>query len=173
MPEIKDLTFSRLYTFTHIPRYLFEQVKELDAEMIERIYQFGHLFAASPTTFLYVLIDDVNVIHGVLWATVDIIEAIIFVKLFSVDSEYQTNRGELLKTGVDFLMDQVTGGAIKKEIRFVTTKPKAYEKIGAVRSKQILMEIKNELTNNKPDSRTDDKDNPKRGNTTDTDEPTE
>lgn len=147
MLNIDDLKFVRTYGFTypygHIPRELFEQEKEMDKDAIDRIYKFGDLFAKSPLTLLYVMIDDANAIKGVLWANIDIIEAIIFIKFLSVDPEYQSVDGRLLNKVKDFLFGLKTGPALKKEIHFLTTRPVAFEEVGCKRSEKILMEITN------------------------------
>lgn len=151
---LDDLTFLRTYDFRRIPRTFFEQVKEMDAGMIDRVYQLGTLIAASPTTLLYVLIDDVYVIHGVLWAEVDLIEAIIFVRLLSVEKEYQSSDGQLLNKAKDFLFN-LMGPEMKKEIHFLTDRPGKFEKIGAKRCKRIRME----LTNGKDNQDSSERDN--------------
>lgn len=170
MLDIKDLKFSRIYSFERIPQYLFEQTKELDAATIARIYQFGPLFAGSPTTLLYVLIDELHRIKGVLWAQVDILEAVTFVKLLSVEKGYQSTNGALMKKATDFLFGREKGPDLKNEIHFVTAHPKAYEKSGMKRSKRIRMEITNESIT---DASKDNQNKKKRDSTPDTTEPTE
>ena len=144
MPKFDELEFVRTFDFRHIPRTLFEQIKEMDKAMIDRIYKFGPLFAESPLTLLYVLVDVDYKIKGVLWAEVNIIDAVIFIRLLSVDKEYQSQNGELLNKAKEFLFNLDTGPDLKKEIRFLTTHPSAFEEVGAKRSKQIRMEINNE-----------------------------
>jgi len=141
--NVKDLTFIRTFDFRYIPRALFEQVEETDTAMIDRIYGFGSLFGGSPFTLLYVLIDQINKIKGVLWAEIDPIDAIIFVRLLSLDKEYQSPSGQILNKAKDFLLNLPTGPELKKEIHFFTTRPDAYKKVGAKRSKRIIMECKN------------------------------
>lgn len=140
MREFSELKFVRTFDFEHIPRPLFEQVKEMDAGMIDRLYQYGPLMV-GPLTLLYVLIDEVHKIKGVLWADIDIIEANIHVHLFSVDKEYQN--GEALKKATEFLLNLPTGQDLKKRLNMLTTRPKAFEEIGWKHSKRIRMEIEN------------------------------
>lgn len=144
MPKFNELEFVRTFDFRHIPRALFEQAKEMDKATIDRIYKFGALFTGSPLTLLYVLVDVSYKIKGVLWAEVNIIDAIIFIRLLSVDKEYQSQNGELLNKVKEFLFNLDTGPELKKEIQFQTTHPAAFEEVGAKRSKQIRMEINNE-----------------------------
>ncbi len=154
MANINDLKFVRTYDFRHIPRYLCDQTKELDKETIDRLYGFGGIMFKSPLTLLYVLLDEINVIKGVLWAEVSIIDAAIYVYLLSVDKEYQSN-GQLISEAADFLLNIETGPEIKKELRFQTIHPDAYEKVGARRSKRILMEISHDTNNTKRDNESD------------------
>ena len=149
MPDIDDLQFVRTYDFRYIPRELFEQTKEADADTIDRIYKFGDSIAASPLTLLYVMINKVNKIKGVLWATIDVVDAIIFIKALSVDKEYQLSCGRTLEKVKEFMFGLNTGPELKKEIHFLATKPNAYEKTGAICSNRILMEITNVDTKTK------------------------
>jgi len=157
--KFDDLKFVRVYTFSFVPRYLLEQVEEMDKEMINRVYKFGSTFANSPLTLLYVLVDEDYKIKGVLWARIDVIEAIIYVYLFSVDKEYQSADSLPLKKAMDFIFNLPLGPLLKKHIRFLTSQPKAYERIGVKRAKMIMMEI---------DYGTYDKNNKERGNSPDT-----
>lgn len=171
MPDIKDLKFSkRMYSFERIPKYLFEQVEGLDKATIDRIYQNGPLFATSPTTIIRVLLDELHVIKGVLWANFDIIENIFFIKLLTVDKEYQSPNGKLMNKAKDFLFGLGDDPDIRKEICFLTTHPKAYQRAGAKRSKRIRMEITNESNT---DASKDNQNNKKRDTAPSTIEPTE
>lgn len=146
MPDFKELKFVQMFDFRCIPRELFEQAKEMDAATIDRIYKFGPLIAQSPLTLLYVLVDDAHKIKGVLWGNIDLIEAIIFVRFLSVDKEYQSPSSEILERVRDFLFSLKLGPELKKEIHFFTyTKgiPSDYKKLGARRSKRLLLEITN------------------------------
>ncbi|MHC4739976.1 MAG: hypothetical protein ACYS9Y_13800 [Planctomycetota bacterium] len=143
MPDIEELKFVRTYDFEYVPKYLLDQIDDCDSDMTERIYKFGRMFASSPLTLLYVMIDKVNVVKGVLWAEINIIDALIFIRLLSVAKEYQSSCGHTLEKVKEFLFGLDTGPELKKEIRFLTTRPKAYEKTGAVNSSRILMELTN------------------------------
>jgi len=156
VPKPEELKFVRMFDFRCIPRGLFEQTKELEDDEIDRIYTFGSTFVASPLTLLYVLIDSTNIIKGVLWAEINLINAVIFIRFFSVYKEYQSSKGELLNKAKDFLFGLKMGSGLKKEIHFLTTRPQAYKKIGARRSKNVRMEIDNVQI--PKDKRPDDKD---------------
>ena len=114
----------------------------MDAAMIDRVYGFGPLITGTPLTLLYVLVDQVYKIKGVLWAEIDLVDSIIFVRLLSVDKEYQSLNGELLNKVKDFLFHLPTGPELKKEIHFLTSHPDDFEKLGAKRTKRIRMRTK-------------------------------
>ena len=152
MANIDDLRFVRTYEFTYIPQYLFEQTKEMDSETIKRVYAFNSFLVNSPTTLLYVMLTDLHEIKGILWVEIDIVEAKFFIRLLSVDKEYQSIDGQLMNKVKDFLFGLDTGPALKKEIQFLTIHPQAYEKVGVTRSKRILMEISHDTNNTERDN---------------------
>ncbi len=152
MANIDDLRFVRTYEFTYIPQYLFEQTKEMDSETIKRVYAFNSFLVNSPTTLLYVMLTDLHEIKGILWVEIDIVEAKFFIRLLSVDKEYQSIDGQLMNKVKDFLFSLDTGPALKKEIQFLTIHPQAYEKVGVTRSKRILMEISHDTNNTERDN---------------------
>jgi DNA modification methylase len=136
--------------FKLIPRYLFEQIKDREYD-IEQIYKFGPILILSRFNCLYLLVNEENLIKGILFATFDPLAEIILVYVLSVDKEYQRN-GILPQTR-DFLknikendpdfkiMLKELGFDLKDKIIWQTTRPKSYEKkIGAKRSKYTIME---------------------------------
>lgn len=154
-----DLEFVRVVQpdiIKGIPRYLFEQVEGTDPDIIDRIYKYGSVSIASPTSMIYVLINDQNMIKGILWASVNLIEAVLWINIFSVDKEYQ---GGSLEEGMEFVLGKIKGTKIKR-IECQAIQPKAYEKAGWKRSKQIHLEF--EVSNGK-----DNQDNQKRDDTPD------
>ncbi len=158
--QFDDLEFVRIIQpdiIKGIPRYLFEQIDEADPDMIDRIYQFGTLSIANPSALIYALINDQHMIKGVLWATVNVIEGMLWVNIFSVDKEYQ---GGSIKKATEFLSTLLKDSKIKR-IECQTAKPKAYEKTGWKKSKQIHLQF--EVSNGK-----DNQDNKERDNSPDT-----
>lgn len=131
-----------------VPRHLFEQIEETDPAMIDRIIAFGQAALASPTTLMYGLIDATRGIKGFLWAYVDVVGGVLFVKVFTVDKEYQ---GGAIKGLLDFLKEQVKGSQIKR-IECFSTKPESYRRVGIVKSKQIHLEY--EVENGNDDDNT-------------------
>ena len=150
----------------HIPRDLFEQVEGMEPDVIDRIYEFAPLILGQ-TTLLYTIIDEVNVIKGVLWAEVDIIDAVIFVRLLSVYKEHQ---GGMLEKATEHLLKQTEKSKIKRLECFMT-RPKPAVEAGWTEETQrthLVYEVNNELIRNDGPN---DQDNPERDNTSDPDEP--
>jgi len=142
--KFEELEFVRIIQpdfLKAVPRYLFEQIEEADPEMIDRIYIVGEAALSSPTTVMYGLVDPALGIKGFLWASVDLIEAVLFVKIFSVDKEYQ---GGAIKGTIDFLTEQMKDSQIKR-LESYATRPQAYYRAGFVKSKQmhLILEVRN------------------------------
>ena len=88
-----------------IPRRLFEQIKELDSETIDRIYYYassiltqvvpnelGQLVRQpNPLVWLAAITDDNRKQVGFLWLDFDLIEESIYVQYLSVDKKFQGN----------------------------------------------------------------------------------
>jgi hypothetical protein len=126
--------------FTHIPRYLFEQVEQIKIDLDE-LYRIGPLCIAAGS-MIFTLTDSEHKIKGVLWISANVLEEVLYVQLLSVDKEYQN--GEATKLTNEFI--QKSG----KPIRWATDKPKVFEKKGFKRSKLVLMEINgNEIPDEK------------------------
>ena len=162
MPNIKDLTFLRLViaeAFSAIPTRLFESIKELTPEMIERIYKYsaeimtypcydaaGQIISRvpNPSVWVAVMQDIGREVKGFVWMEFDVIAQRVFVQAVAVDPEYQSSDGAVLSNLIDYVRGLRIPEKMKGNIQFATSTPKAYEKIGCVRSKKILMELKNE-----------------------------
>ncbi len=137
--KFDDLKFVRIIQpeiIRMIPRRLFEQFEDMDEKMIERVYEFGRLSVGNPLSILYTLIDDKHVVHGVLWANIDLICGVLWVKLFSVDKEYQTGS---IKGATEFLWKKIQGSQITR-IECQAGRPKTYERAGWKKSKQVHLE---------------------------------
>ncbi len=151
MLRLKDLKFNRCFDFNDIPRDLFEQLKDRSSDEIDRIYKYGFIFATSPFTLLYTLVDKDNNVQGVLWASINIVEAVLFVVTLSVYKEYQSFDGNTLMKVMDFLRNL----SIKEDIRpqkicFFSKHSDIssdHEKIHLKHSDKILMEIPYEPIN--------------------------
>ena len=114
MRKLDELMFVRIVVpelFALIPRYLFEQIKELDDDAIDTIRgnavsimtvpvvnEKGVVIGRLPAVNVWIAaLYDLDLgIKGFLWAEFDIIERRIFVEACSVDKEYQSANGEFI-----------------------------------------------------------------------------
>lgn len=171
-PNLKDLKFVRIVdpqVFAVIPRYLFENIKEADAEMIDAMYENATNIMTVPimseqgvmvgnlpklNVWIAVLHDDSHQIKGFLWAEFDSIEKCIFIQACSLDAEYQSEDGAAMKKGIDYLRSLPISDDMKNNIKMATNYPKAFEKHGWKRSKKIFMEYSDvESKDTKPDDK--------------------
>lgn len=166
--NISDLKFLRLIiaeAFNAIPRALFESIKDIDSETIERIYansadimtvpvvdQQGVMVGRiqSQSVWVAVMLDIAKVVKGFVWMEFDVIEQRVFVQACAVDPEYQ---GETIEKVVDYIKTLNLPEEMKNNIQFTTTRPKAFEKVGWKRSKRVLMEHENESEIAEPDDK--------------------
>lgn len=144
--------------FEFVPQYLFEQIKEINPEAIDRIYKYGSSIVTSinigpegqlmrvpnPLVKVAVLFDIKNEIKGFLWAEIDVVENRIFVQAYSVDRKYQSKNGEAIQAMIDYLWNLPIDEKFKRKIVTSTARPKALERRGWKCSEKILMELKNE-----------------------------
>jgi len=153
-----NLKFVRIIdqgAFNCIPRYLFEQIKDLDSDAIGRLYQYASsiltivgldeggqiIRVPNPLVHIAVLIDDKHKIKGFFWFQFDPIEQLTFIQEYSVDRSYQSANGDLLNQAKTYVMGLPIPDEYKRVIRWATTKPDAFEKHGFRRAKKVLMEI--------------------------------
>jgi len=135
--KVRELSFKRVFAFELIPRYLFTQIKGSEWD-IEFLYNYGGLLGKSPLTLLYVLVNEDYQIKGVLWGAIDPLNKAIVVYTLSVDREYQDRGGPLLYAG-EFL-ETIKKEANMGKIVWPAIRPRAFERLGAKKSKVILME---------------------------------
>ncbi|GAG06433.1 unnamed protein product [marine sediment metagenome] len=158
-PKLEDLKFVRIIDpqlFAVIPRYLFEQIKELNGEMIDAIRENatniltvpvmnekGVVVGTLPKLNVWIAaLYDVDLgIKGFLWANFDGIEKCIYVHACSVDKEYQSADGAFINKVVEYLRSLPISEKFKNKILMSTSRPKAFEKRGWNRSKKIFMEF--------------------------------
>lgn len=161
MPDINELKFLRLIiaeAFNAIPRRLFESIKEIDSEVIDRIYansadimtipvvdQQNKLVGRIPaqSVWVAVMLDIGKVVKGFVWMEFDVIEQRVFVQACAVDKEYQSSDGSVIQKVVDYIRNLNLTEEMKNNIQFTTTRPMAFEKVGWKRSKKVLMEYQN------------------------------
>lgn len=155
LEELKFVRINNPYIFLRIPRLLFEQIKGYDFS-VDRLIFYGASVVSNPMTYMYAMSDISNVIRGVFWAKIDIVDETLCVYLISVEPEYQSSS---LKQALKFVRElqkqekpklEKLGIKLKDKITLITNQPKAYERLGAKPTKRILMEINN--GNNEPDA---------------------
>lgn len=130
-PDIIDMVFRR------IPRELFEQVKDVEFN-IDLLYKAPSRFINNVNTKFYVLTDNGDVIKGILWFYVNLLTEKIQVNILSVEKEYQFN--DAIEKTLEFVKS-LQSESENLTIQIMTTRPRAYEKSGFVKSKQIILEI--------------------------------
>ncbi len=135
--KVRELRFIPTFDFQLIPRYLFEQIKTEGGWNIDRLYNYGQEVAKNPCTILFSMVDSDFHIKGFVWAALNPLRETIGVLAVSVDKEYQ-DRGEPLRYVGEFL-NQIKEATGFKLIEWVTSKPHAFERLGAKRTKQVVM----------------------------------
>ena len=128
---------STMMLFNMIPDELFEQVKDRDFD-IYRMKQMAQGLLSNKAGMFHILVDKENEIKGILWGYANILCNCIEIVLFTVDKEYQFDNA--LEHALKFIKSWQRGAQIK----ITTTRTKAYEKMGFVRSKDITMELNHE-----------------------------
>jgi len=151
MNKIDDLKWIRVFTPSHIPKYLIEQVRDRDYS-VEDFYRYHEInctlkdkqgrIQLNPLTHLYVLANDKNEVKGALWFSIDPLSKDIIIQTFSMDKEYWC-QGIAVKKLSDHIKTIRKKGNLNK-IYWVTNYPKHSERNGFKRSKSVLMEY-NEL----------------------------
>jgi hypothetical protein len=131
-----DLKFIRVFDMNLIPRKLMQQVKNQDLN-IDLLYSVGNQVTGNPFTLLYAISDKESRIVGVFWATVTPIENTIWGQILSVDRERQDKT--IIPSAIDFLK-KIRDELGLKLVKCVTTRPRALEKYGMKRSRNIIME---------------------------------
>ena len=90
----------------------------------DRVYALSENICSNPTNLIYVFYDNENIIHGVLWARINILDENLYVSILSVDEEYQGVNGAPIDAAYA-LLNMVRNDANLKKIIWSTTRPKA------------------------------------------------
>jgi hypothetical protein len=158
--KIDDLRWIRVFTPSHIPKYLVEQVRDRDFT-VEDFYAYHEVNCIfhgkdgsklNPFSHLYVLADTENTVKGMLWFCVDPLTKDIIVQTFSMDKDYW-GKGLAVKKLATF-MKTFRKKANLNKIFWITNYPKHSERNGFKRSKNVLMEYneENEVKENGKDT---------------------
>jgi len=135
------MRFLRCTNPEFIPRTLLKQLpnKDFDADSF---YTFMGVALQSPTSLLFLLIDEKNVIRGFLWAEINVLEQVMFVNLLSVDKELWGN-GSAIDLATDFLKKRFVELSLKKVV-WITDRPALFERKGFKQAKEVLLEYTGE-----------------------------
>lgn len=131
-----DLKFIRIFDMNLVPRFLLDQVKNRDLN-VDFLYSVGDQITGNPFNLLYAISDKDSRIAGVLWATVAPIESTIMTHIISMGKEYQDKT--IIPAAMDFL-NKIRDELGLKQLKCITTRPRAFEKYGMKRSKNVIME---------------------------------
>jgi hypothetical protein len=151
MNNIDDLKWIRVFTPSHVPTYLVEQVRDREYT-VEDFYKYHEVNCMvkngegeerlNPFSHLYVLADQTNQVKGMLWFCVDPLTKDIIVQTFSMNKDYW-GRGLAVKKLATF-MKTFRKKANLNKIFWITNYPKHSERNGFKRSKNVLMEYNEE-----------------------------
>lgn len=132
------MILKRIADPTLIPTDLVEQIDDQKGHA-NRFYNIMGLMIQSPTHFLYVFLDDKHVIRGYLWYEVNALDHVIFINTISIDKELWGDK-EALKIAEEHIIKQMEELDIKK-CYLMTDRPAYFEKIGFVKSQNILLQL--------------------------------
>lgn len=129
------MKFIRIFDINLLPKYLVEQVKDLDSE---RFYSVFENLVNFSNDFIELIVNEQNIIIGFVWYVVDLIDFSLHVNTVSLRKDYQGN-GKVLKIFIEKLRNDIKGTKLKK-ITWCTDRPAFYERMGFKRSNQVLLE---------------------------------
>lgn len=144
--DIQELRWVRLFTASHIPLYLIEQIykKEYNEEDLYKYLDKNCLIPTpdgptlNPFFHLWSLVDPQNLVKGFLWFTVDPLTKDIVIQIYSVERNYWGTKGAIEKLS-DHLKE-IRQKAQLNKIYWITKCPKHSYKYGFKQSKSVLME---------------------------------
>lgn len=127
------IEFIRILDARIIPSYLVKQVRFVERNAFYAMMQDAYKY---PLDYIYAMINPEREIKGYIWYQVNVMNKSIFVNTISICDEWKhTNKTEMIH---DFLEEEVGKHGYKK-IFFLTDKPSFYEKMGFVKTKEILL----------------------------------
>lgn len=145
--DLDELRWVRVLSPVHIPKYLVEQIKDRDFT-VEDFYKFQEINCLidddkggktiNPFHHLYVLVDEENIVKGLLWFVVDSLTKCIFIHNYSVDKEYW--HGGKAFERLSNHMKEILKKLKFKKIYLLNSYPKLCERYGFKRNRQVLME---------------------------------
>ncbi len=148
--SMDELRWIRVFTPSHIPTRLVEQVTNRDYS-VEDFFKYQELTCLrqtpegptlNPLSHLYVLADDENMTQGFLWFTVDPLAKDLVVQTYSVDKDYWGG-GKAVAKLADHIKE-IRKKANLNKVYWVTDYPKHSMRYGFKRSDSVLMEYTEE-----------------------------
>lgn len=136
-PKGTGLKFVPIDDLTLIPRYLIEQVRDLNATP-ERFYSLAPLIVNNPLGVFGVFCDQENIIKGFMWLVISPLDRSLHCKALSIDKKYQGST--ILKEAANILKKVKKRNGCTK-ITFITSRSKAMEKAGFKKTKRCVMEV--------------------------------
>lgn len=152
-PGKDELKFVRIIdpnSIQLIPVSLFEQIKDNDFDY-KKLYEYAPLLMTQigldnngqvvtmPNRFqhFYILFNSKHRVKGLLWFSIDPLREVININALTIDKEYQGSELKKIKS----FMQQFKEQEKAKKILWSTTRPRAYERVGARRTNYITMEL--------------------------------
>jgi hypothetical protein len=140
--RVEDLQFVKLKIPRLIPKDLIEGVKGRTFSP-EQFYSYQEKLVSNPYNLLFVLVDKEKKIQGYLWCEINMLDGSLFVNTFSINKEYW-GKGDAIPKVVEFLRE-LKKSTKATHVFWVTTNEKFFIKHGFKRSKNCLMEYKEDL----------------------------
>jgi|6_EtaG_2_1085325.scaffolds.fasta_scaffold01849_2 hypothetical protein len=143
MPDLSNLNCYPVTKSDSIPDNLLNQVKDKNWSN-DNFRKYIPDFIADPDCILSLFLDGEGNTKGFIWADINRLTNYLFVHVLSLSSDYQ--KKHILET-TEKLLFNISKDYNLKGIQFITTRPKAFEKLGAKKSKGFIMEklIKEDL----------------------------
>jgi len=136
-PKGTGLTFIPINDPTLIPEYLVEQIRGRDYT-VARFFEFAPKFISDQNTLVAVFADSDRIVKGLLIASVNHLSEYFNVNVLSIDKEYQ--KGTIVSEARNICSKYISEMGLKG-LRMTTTRPKAMEKHGFKRTKDVVMVI--------------------------------
>ena len=144
--EYDKLRFIRIFTPSHIPKELIEQVRDREYE-VDDWYKYQEVICMrntkegpqlNPLSLLYVIADEGNKVVGMLWCEIEPLSKALVLQTFSMNKAYW-NKGKAVELVTDKIKEILRECKLKKAYWF-TNYPKHSQRYGFSRSKSVLME---------------------------------
>jgi hypothetical protein len=148
--DINELRWVRLFTASHIPRYLVEQIGKRDYS-VEDLFKYldGSVLISgkegamlNPIFHVWALVCPENLVKGFLWFTIDPLTKDMVIQVYSVDRAYWGSKQAVERLAKHML--EIRKNAKLKKIYWLTAFPKHSAKYGFKKSTSILMEYNEE-----------------------------